>query len=120
MSLHAHVPRARSARPSSSTRPPLTPAPRAGLSQKRPLLVRGAIPSFQSPIGGDELAGLACERDAPSRIIVATGDADKPWELVRARPPSSNPSKRSTSNVASTTPLCCRGVARSKRRISLS
>ena len=48
--------------------------------------MRGAIPSFkESPISPDELAGIACEREAPSRIIVQhPGDAEKPWELASA------------------------------------
>lgn len=52
--------------------------------QKRPLLVRGAVPSFkESPISPDELAGIACDREAPSRIILEhRGNAEKPWELV--------------------------------------
>ena len=29
--------------------------------QKRPLLIRRALPDFSSPISPDELAGLACE-----------------------------------------------------------
>ncbi|MCX7563149.1 cupin domain-containing protein [Xanthomonadaceae bacterium XH05] len=45
--------------------------------QKRPLLIRGAFPGFTSPISPDELAGLACEDGALSRLIVhnATTDA---------------------------------------------
>lgn len=38
--------------------------------QKRPLLVRGAFPGFASPLDGDELAGLACDPDVESRIVV--------------------------------------------------
>lgn len=38
--------------------------------QKRPLLVRGAFPGFEPPIAPDELAGLACEEGALSRLIV--------------------------------------------------
>lgn len=66
---------------------PLAPAP----PQKRPLLVRGAVPSFrESPISPDELAGIACDRECPSRIIVHdAGNADMPWELVRS--PESSP-----------------------------
>ena len=29
--------------------------------QKRPLLIRGALPDFATPLSPDELAGLACE-----------------------------------------------------------
>ncbi|MGY1520006.1 JmjC domain-containing protein [Luteimonas sp. A482] len=37
--------------------------------QKRPLLVRGAFPDFVSPIEPEDLAGLACEEMALSRLI---------------------------------------------------
>ena len=37
--------------------------------QKKPLLIRGAIPNFLSPITGDELAGLSLEKDVESRLI---------------------------------------------------
>ncbi|MDQ7075419.1 MAG: cupin domain-containing protein [Gammaproteobacteria bacterium] len=37
--------------------------------QKKPLLIRNAFPDFINPIEADELAGLACEEEIPSRII---------------------------------------------------
>lgn len=37
--------------------------------QKRPLLVRGAMPGLDNPVGADDLAGLACEADVESRIV---------------------------------------------------
>ena len=37
--------------------------------QKRPLLVRQAFPGFVSPIAPEDLAGLACEEMALSRIV---------------------------------------------------
>jgi 50S ribosomal protein L16 3-hydroxylase len=37
--------------------------------QKQPLLIRNAFPGIQSPLTPDELAGLACEDDANSRIV---------------------------------------------------
>jgi len=37
--------------------------------QKKPLLIRQAFPDFINPIEADELAGLACEEEIPSRII---------------------------------------------------
>lgn len=47
--------------------------------QKKPLLIRQAIPNFQSPITPDELAGLACETDT-ARIVIEQGGAH-PWEV---------------------------------------
>jgi 50S ribosomal protein L16 3-hydroxylase len=47
--------------------------------QKKPLLIRQALPGFQSPITQDELAGLACETDA-SRIVIEKG-GKCPWEV---------------------------------------
>lgn len=37
--------------------------------QKRPLLIRGAFANFQPPLAPDDLAGLACEDAALSRLI---------------------------------------------------
>ncbi len=47
--------------------------------QKKPLLIRNAFPNFESPIDGDELAGLALEDDVESRLILEKGVT--PWEL---------------------------------------
>ena len=47
--------------------------------QKRPLFVRGALPSFESPLAPEDLAGLACREDLQSRIVLADG-GDYPWE----------------------------------------
>jgi 50S ribosomal protein L16 3-hydroxylase len=48
--------------------------------QKKPLLVRGALPGFASPIAPDELAGLACEDDVESRIVLRRRKPPH-WEL---------------------------------------
>ena len=48
--------------------------------QKKPLLIRQAIPGYASPLSPDELAGLACEEDVESRLILEK-DADTPWHL---------------------------------------
>lgn len=37
--------------------------------QKKPLLIRGAVPQFSGLLSPDELAGLACEDEAQSRLI---------------------------------------------------
>jgi len=37
--------------------------------QKKPLLIRKALPAFISPISADELAGLALEDEVESRLI---------------------------------------------------
>lgn len=49
--------------------------------QKQPLLIRQAIPGFQSPLSPDELAGLACEDEVESRIVIEK-DGDHPWQLL--------------------------------------
>ncbi|MFP6799285.1 MAG: cupin domain-containing protein [Pseudomonas sp.] len=49
--------------------------------QKKPLLVRQAIPGFESPISPDELAGLALEEEIESRLVIEHGS--HPWELRR-------------------------------------
>lgn len=48
--------------------------------QKKPLLVRGAMPELVDPLAPDELAGLACEEDVESRIVRERGGA-QPWEV---------------------------------------
>jgi 50S ribosomal protein L16 3-hydroxylase len=47
--------------------------------QKRPLLIRGALPGFQSLISADELAGLACEEEVESRLV--QGKLGEKWRL---------------------------------------
>lgn len=37
--------------------------------QKKPLLIRQAFPDFDNPLSPDELAGLACDEDIPSRLV---------------------------------------------------
>jgi 50S ribosomal protein L16 3-hydroxylase len=49
--------------------------------QKKPLLIRQAIPDFQSPIDPDELAGLALEEEVESRLVLEHGE--RPWEMRR-------------------------------------
>lgn len=50
--------------------------------QKKPLLIRQALPGFESPISPDELAGLACEEDIESRLIEEYG-ANGQWQVTR-------------------------------------
>ena len=38
--------------------------------QKKPLLIRSAIPNFEPPIDADELAGMALEEEVESRIVL--------------------------------------------------
>lgn len=42
--------------------------------QKKPLLVRQALPGFESPLSADELAGLACEQGIESRLVEKVGN----------------------------------------------
>lgn len=64
-------------------------APLAGLTpdtflrdywQKRPLLIEDAFPDFVPPVTPEELAGLACEPDVESRLVLEQG-GDYPWQL---------------------------------------
>jgi len=48
--------------------------------QKRPLLIRNAFPGFVSPISPEDLAGLACEELALSRIVAHDRERDG-WQL---------------------------------------
>ena len=46
--------------------------------QKKPLLIRGALADYASPISADELAGLALESEVESRIVESQG---RDWTL---------------------------------------
>lgn len=52
--------------------------------QKKPLLVRGAFAQFQNSITPEDLAGLACEEAALSRIVLRDAKRDR-W-IVRNGP----------------------------------
>ncbi|GJL68687.1 MAG: cupin [Nitrospirales bacterium] len=49
--------------------------------QKKPLLIRQALPGIKPPIAADELAGLACEEEVESRLIIQDLPSDQ-WELT--------------------------------------
>jgi len=48
--------------------------------QKKPLLIRNALPDFNSPVAPDVLAGLACEEGVESRLVIQ-GKTEQEWEL---------------------------------------
>lgn len=48
--------------------------------QKHPLLIRGAFPDFVSPVSPEDLAGLACEEAALSRVVKHQPRGDR-WTL---------------------------------------
>ena len=48
--------------------------------QKQALLVRGAFKGQRNPLSPDELAGLACSTDLPSRLVLEQG-GQHPWEV---------------------------------------
>jgi 50S ribosomal protein L16 3-hydroxylase len=48
--------------------------------QKKPCLLRNALPGFSTVISPEELAGLACEEDVHCRLVTETG-AQPPWTL---------------------------------------
>ncbi|MBB3191529.1 cupin domain-containing protein [Halomonas cerina] len=48
--------------------------------QRRPLLIRGAFPDFESPLSPDELAGLACEDNIEARLVEERGP-EGPWQV---------------------------------------
>ena len=48
--------------------------------QKKPCLIRQAFKNFESPISPDELAGLACEKEVHSRLVMEK-DGTTPWQL---------------------------------------
>jgi 50S ribosomal protein L16 3-hydroxylase len=48
--------------------------------QKKPLLIRNALPGFTNPISPDELAGLACEEAIESRLVIEKSGSPA-WEV---------------------------------------
>ena len=46
--------------------------------QRKPLLIRNALPQYVSPISPEELAGLALEQEVESRLVTSSGDQ---WSL---------------------------------------
>ncbi len=48
--------------------------------QKKPLVIRNALPGFNSPVAPDVLAGLACEEGVESRLVIQ-GKTEQEWEL---------------------------------------
>lgn len=48
--------------------------------QKRPLLMRDALPGLTAPLSPDELAGLACEEGVEARLVLEQGPRH-PWEV---------------------------------------
>ncbi len=48
--------------------------------QKKPCLIKNVFADLESPISPDELAGLACEEDVHSRLIMEK-DGSSPWQL---------------------------------------
>ncbi len=48
--------------------------------QRKPLLIRNALPGFESPLDPDELAGLSLEEEIESRIVIEEGASCR-WEL---------------------------------------
>lgn len=51
--------------------------------QKKPLVIRNALPGFINFLSPDELAGLALEEDIESRIVIETPNANPQWHLKR-------------------------------------
>jgi 50S ribosomal protein L16 3-hydroxylase len=49
---------------------------------RRPLLVKHALPAFRDPLTRDEVAGLSCEPEVDSRLVLERGGR-RPWEVLR-------------------------------------
>lgn len=48
--------------------------------QKKPCLIRQALPDYEPPLDGDDLAGLACEELAESRLVSGCY-AEQDWQV---------------------------------------
>ncbi|MCX7117413.1 MAG: cupin domain-containing protein [Legionellales bacterium] len=51
--------------------------------QKKPLVIRQALPDFINPLSADELAGLALEEDVESRMVFEMPSHSPSWRLKR-------------------------------------
>lgn len=51
--------------------------------QKKPLILRQALPDFNNPLSPDELAGLALEEDMESRMVIETPHKKPRWHLKK-------------------------------------
>jgi 50S ribosomal protein L16 3-hydroxylase len=48
--------------------------------QQKPLVIKQAFINFEDPIAADELAGLACEEEISSRVVITKGND---WDVVQ-------------------------------------
>src|SRR5690554_6450935 len=48
--------------------------------QKKPCLIRRAIPDYHCPVSPEELAGFACEENTTSRLVIEKGGS-RPWQV---------------------------------------
>ncbi len=54
--------------------------------QKQPLVIKNAFSNFQDPITPEELAGLACEEEIASRIVLTKPNGESKqdnWEIIQ-------------------------------------
>ena len=49
--------------------------------QKKPLVIRNALPDFENPVSPEELAGLSLEDEVESRIVIQKDEAD--YQLLK-------------------------------------
>jgi 50S ribosomal protein L16 3-hydroxylase len=49
--------------------------------QKKPLVIRGALPDFETPVSAEELAGLSLEEEVESRIVIQKSETD--YQLLK-------------------------------------
>jgi len=49
--------------------------------QKKPLVIRNALPDFENPVSPEELAGLSLEDEVESRIVIQKGETD--YQLLK-------------------------------------
>ncbi|MEA3405076.1 MAG: cupin domain-containing protein [Pseudomonadota bacterium] len=49
--------------------------------QKKPLVIRGALPDFEPPVSAEELGGLSLEEEVESRIVIQK--SEKEYQLLK-------------------------------------
>ena len=51
--------------------------------QKKPLLIRNALPDFSPMISADEIAGLATDEDMDSKLIIENPNLKNEWQIKK-------------------------------------
>lgn len=51
--------------------------------QKKPLLIKNALPNFESQLSGDEIAGLAMDEELDSKLVIENPNSKTDWQIKK-------------------------------------